>query len=250
MTARNVVFPGIGAALLVLLVMASFSAWASVTMTGTRVIYRSDARSVDVQLANRGNVPYIVQTWFDEGDMNDGPESKRNIPFVVSPASFRIAPNAGQVARISYTRSRALPEDRESIFYFNFQQIPPSNVGGDAAAGQNKMLVVLRNRVKLFFRPSQLGNPPANVLSTVKVTATREGQRSGVVVSNTLPFYLNVSKIALNASGAAIPATADMVAPLSQRTFWFTRTVPSGRHTVTLTIISDQGARLSADFPL
>ncbi|MBG6246525.1 hypothetical protein CS369_20555 [Candidatus Symbiopectobacterium sp. 'North America'] len=164
MTARNVVFPGIWAALLVLLAMASFSAWASVTMTGTRIIYRSDARSVDVQLANRGNVPYIVQTWFDEGDMNDGPESKRNIPFVVSPASFRIAPNAGQVARISYTRSRALPEDRESIFYFNFQQVPPSNVGGDAAAGQNKMLVVLRNRVKVFFRPSRLGNPPANVL--------------------------------------------------------------------------------------
>lgn len=98
-------------------------------MTGTRIIYRRDARSVDVQLANRGNVPYIVQTWFDEGDMNDGPESKRNIPFVVSPASFCIAPNAGQVARISYTRSRALPEDRESIFYFNFQEIPPSNVG-------------------------------------------------------------------------------------------------------------------------
>lgn len=75
MTARNVVFPGIRAALLVLLVMASFSASAIVTMTGTRIIYRSDARSVDVQLANRGNVPYIVQTWFDEGDMNDGPES-------------------------------------------------------------------------------------------------------------------------------------------------------------------------------
>ncbi|MBT9429532.1 MULTISPECIES: hypothetical protein [Symbiopectobacterium] len=82
------------------------------------------------------------------------------------------------------------------------------------------------------------------------MTATREGQRSGVLVSNTLPFYLNVSKIALNASGATIPATADMVAPLSQRTFWFTCAVPSGRHTVTVTIISDQGARLSADFPL
>lgn len=155
-----------------------------------------------------------------------------------------------RVARISYTRSRALPEDRESIFYFNFQQIPPSNVGGDAAAGQNKMLVVLRNRVKVFFRPSRLGNPPANVLSTVKVTATREGQRSVVIVSNTLPFYLNMSKIVLNASGTTIPATADMVAPLSQRTFWFTRAMPSGRHTVTVTIISDQGARLSADFPL
>lgn len=238
------------AATVALVSVISLSAWASVTMTGTRIIYRGDARSVDVQLTNKGNFPFIVQTWFDEGNVNDGPDSKRNIPFVASPPSFRMQPNAGQVVRVSHSGTRRLPQDRESVFYFNFQQIPPSNIGGSAGAGQNKMLVVLRNRVKLFFRPAQLGNPPASLLSTMKVTSTRNGQRTGVIITNTQPFYLNLSRVQLSAGGNTQQAQAEMVAPLSSRTFWFNRAVPAGRNTVKVTLINDQGARVSADFPL
>lgn len=250
MTYRNSLFLLFYSALFAFFSMASVSAWANVTMTGTRIIYRSDARSVDVNLANQSNFPFVIQSWFDEGNINDGPESKRNIPFVASPASFRIQAKAGQVVRISHTNSRQLPQDRESVFWFNFQQIPPSNIAGAAAEGQNKMLVVLRNRVKLFYRPSRLGNPPSNIFPTIKVAPARDGQRSGVVITNTLPFYLNLGRIQLNATGVALQATADMVPPLSSRTFWFNRAAPAGKNTIRLTVINDQGARISGDFPL
>lgn len=236
--------------LALLALMASISSWANVTMTGTRIIYRSDVRSVDVNLANNANIPFVVQTWFDAGNINDGPESKTNVPFMATPASFRIQARAGQVVRVSHTSSRRLPEDRESVFYFNFQQIPPSNAGGAATDGRNKMLVVLRNRVKLFYRPSRLGNLPANVISTIKASPAREGNRIGVTLTNTLPFYLNVSRIQLNGTSGSPQAAADMVNPFGSRTFWFTRATSSGNNTISLTVINDQGAGISGDIPL
>ncbi|MGK2889022.1 MAG: hypothetical protein ACSLEN_07555 [Candidatus Malihini olakiniferum] len=51
---------------------------------------------------------------------------------------------------------------------------------------------------------------PADLLSRLKLVSTRKGHRSGVIVTNTQSFYLNVSKIVLNTSGLVIPATADM----------------------------------------
>ncbi|HID3975212.1 TPA: fimbria/pilus periplasmic chaperone [Enterobacter cloacae] len=228
----------------------SISCWANVTMTGTRIIYRSDVRSVDVNLANNANIPFVVQTWFDAGNINDGPESKTNVPFVATPASFRIQPRAGQVVRVSHTASRRLPEDRESVFYFNFQQIPPSNAGGASTEGRNKMLVVLRNRVKLFYRPSRLGKLPVNVISTIKASPVREGSRVGVSITNSLPFYLNLSRIQLNGASGSLQAAADMVPPFGNRTFWFTRATNMGNKTISLTVINDQGAGISGDIPL
>ncbi|EOZ9377244.1 fimbria/pilus periplasmic chaperone [Enterobacter cloacae complex sp. ECC445] len=236
--------------LALLALMVSVSSWANVTMTGTRIIYRSDVRSVDVNLANNGNIPFVVQTWFDAGNINDGPESKTNVPFVATPASFRIQARAGQVVRVSHTALRRLPEDRESVFYFNFQQIPPSNAGGSAAEGRNKMLVVLRNRVKLFYRPSRIGSPPANVISTIKASTAREGNRIGVTLTNTLPFYLNLTRIQLNGASGLKLTAGDMVTPYGSRTFWFTRAANSGNNTISLTVINDQGAGISGDIPL
>ncbi|MGK2959968.1 MAG: fimbria/pilus periplasmic chaperone [Candidatus Malihini olakiniferum] len=54
---------------------------------------------------------------------------------------------------------RRKPAQHESIFYFNFQQIPPYNFGCDTATGQYKILVALRKRVKLFFTPTFLPLP-------------------------------------------------------------------------------------------
>ena len=70
---------------------------ASVTMTGTRIIYDSTAKSADVQLKNNDNFPYIVTSWFDSGNIHDAPEKGRDIPFVVTPPVSRIQPNSGQV---------------------------------------------------------------------------------------------------------------------------------------------------------
>ena len=107
-------------------------AFSSVTMIGNRIIYPSDSASVDVEFRNKDIIPYAVQTWLDDGDDESTPATGK-APFIVSPALFRISGNGGQVLRIAFNGARNLPQDRESIFYFNFMQIPPINAGDESA---------------------------------------------------------------------------------------------------------------------
>lgn len=93
---------------------------ASVIMTGTRIIYNEGSRSVDVNLKNQSDFPYVVQTWFDDGKMSSGPDASVRVPFIASPPVFRIQPGAGQVVKVTFTGGFNLPDDRESVFYFNF----------------------------------------------------------------------------------------------------------------------------------
>lgn len=79
--------------------------------------------------------------------MRIGPENASGIPFISTPPVFRIQPQAGQVVRVVYSQRKALPPDRESVFWFNALQVPPANIGGRQ---QNKVLVMLRTRIKLF----------------------------------------------------------------------------------------------------
>lgn len=143
--------PRSGLRYLVLLIALFFpvtGAWASVTIVGSRIIYPSTVASVDVQLKNNDDFPYIVQTWFDNGDLHIGPENASGIPFISTPPVFRIQPKSGQIVRVVYSQRKALPHDRESVFWFNALQVPPANIGGRQ---QNKVLVMLRTRIKLFW---------------------------------------------------------------------------------------------------
>ena len=89
--------------------------WASVTIIGSRIIYPSTAPSVDVQPKNNDAFPYIVQTWFDDGDIDLKPENASTIPFISTPPVFRILPKSGQIVRIVYGANKSLPQDRESF---------------------------------------------------------------------------------------------------------------------------------------
>lgn len=122
---------------------------------------QSDYLSIDRRLSrctakNNDDFPYIVQTWFDNGDLHIGPENASGIPFISTPPVFRIQPKSGQIVRVVYSQRKALPHDRESVFWFNALQVPPANIGGRQ---QNKVLVMLRTRIKLFYRPEGIGSP-------------------------------------------------------------------------------------------
>lgn len=93
----------------------SSSAIADIVISGTRVIYTSDQKSVNVRLENKGNNPLLVQSWLDTGDDNAEPGSI-NVPFTATPPVSRIDGKRGQTIKLMYTGSSALPKDRESVF--------------------------------------------------------------------------------------------------------------------------------------
>ena len=99
----------------------TFSAQANVVIIGTRVIYPQDQKNIIVKLENNGKNAALVQAWLDTGDQNADPKNIKT-PFIITPPVSRVEAKSGQSLRITYTGSQSLPQDRESLYYFN---LPP-----------------------------------------------------------------------------------------------------------------------------
>lgn len=224
------------------------AAQASVTMLGSRVIYNAEASSIDVQLKNNDTYPYVVQTWFDEGNVDANPQDSHSVPFLATPPVFRIQPKSGQIVRIVFNQAKPLPQDRESVYWFNFLQVPPSNVAGSQK--QNKMLIMLRTRVKLFYRPAGLSSP-GDITKKLQVKAVSDARKgTGIEVSNPTPWFASLANLSAEAGASRSTAKADMVAPFSSKTFWLTgKTSPKqGPGIVRIAVINDHGARISEQY--
>ncbi|HFJ7112359.1 TPA: fimbrial chaperone, partial [Escherichia coli] len=153
----------------------SSSAIADIVISGTRVVYKSEQKSVNVRLENKGNNPLLVQSWLDTGDDNAEPGSI-TVPFTATPPVSRIDAKRGQTIKLMYTASSALPKDRESVFWFNVLEVPPKP---DAAKAANQSLLQLafRTRIKLFYRPEGLSGIPSDAPLALKWSwATSEGK--------------------------------------------------------------------------
>ncbi|WP_195908799.1 fimbria/pilus periplasmic chaperone [Klebsiella oxytoca] len=228
------------------------SAAASVTMTGTRIIYNGAAKSTDIQLKNKDRFPYVISTWFDDGHIDNGPEQGSSVPFIATPPVFRIQPEGGQIVRVVYTGARALPQDRESLFYFNFMQMPPANVAGDASGErQNGILVMLRNRIKFFYRPAGIEGDPQKMLQNLQVHAVPRQGKTSISVTNNQPYHVTVSAVHLT-DNASIRAqeTDTIIPPFGQQDFLLSGKARSVDKGVRITLINDQGARISENYPL
>ncbi|MEG5463427.1 fimbria/pilus periplasmic chaperone [Enterobacter chuandaensis] len=235
---------------LICVLMLANTASASVTILGSRIIYPAGASSVDVQLKNNDDIPYVIQTWFDEGDVNATPAEGAKIPFLTTPPVFRIQAKAGQVIRVTHTGARDLPQDRESLYWFNALQVPPSNL--ESEKGQNKMLVMLRTRVKVIYRPAGIGTPK-NQLKGLRVSTVFDAQKGyGISIENPQPWYASLTLIEAEAGGKKHTLTADTVAPFDRQTFWFNnwKTKTAGNGTVRVWLVNDQGARINGHYPV
>lgn len=169
---------------------------AAINLNGTRYIYEQNEKEIDVKVNNEGDYPVLLQSWIDDGHPETLPE-KLNVPFVLTPPLTRVEPNHGQTIRIRYTGSM-LALDKESIFWLNVLEIPPSSKNL-----KNQLQVAFRNRVKLFFRPSNLKLSPTEALNKIKW----KNSNGNLEITNPTPYYFSLTgvKITTNKHEAIIP---------------------------------------------
>lgn len=166
----------------------------------TRVIYEADKKEASLPLTNNAeNKPFLIQSWIDTGD------GKTRGPFVVTPPLFRLNAQQENILRISYTGGE-LPSDKESIFYINIRAIPsaPKN-------NTNELKLVIKSRVKLFYRPQGLSGRSAEAYKTL--VFSRENNE--LHITNPSPYYVVFSSLTL---GKTSLKDTDMIAPESQMT--------------------------------
>ncbi len=173
--------------LLSLLLLAS-STSASVVINQTRVVYPSDSKSVAVQLLNSSHTLHLIQTWIDDGDPSAKPENIR-VPFLVSPPVVKISGDGGQTLKITQnSAAKALPKDRETVFWLNVLDVPPMPADKQA----NYLQVALQSRIKLFWRPANLPISLNEIPDNVKLS---DGKADKTCIDNQTPYYLTLVQI-------------------------------------------------------
>jgi len=203
---------------LVLLFSAfSLNAMADVVINGTRIVFNAKDKESTVQLKNRGNNPYLLQIWMDDGNPNAKP-GEITVPFLIAPPVVRIDPAKGQAVRIMATNP-SLPQDRESLFWFNMLEIPPK--AQDSTSGKTHMQLAFRTRIKLFYRPDNLQPTPLQSYKELKIYQ----QGNNIKVVNDSPYYITFSKVEIRrTTGSAVLAAVEnfpqrMVKPKSEIVF-------------------------------
>lgn len=229
-------------AVLVLLCVWASPATASVIVNGTRVVFNAAQGEATVRLTNNNDHPALVEAWIDAGNFNSTPDTAKT-PFLITPPLFRMDAHKDQSLRILYVPgAKALPTDRESVFYLNVLEIPPKPTGPEFA-GKNYLQFAIRTRIKLFYRPANL---PGDVLKapdqlTFKAAA---GAGAAIEVHNPTPYYITIDALALGSDAKPNTDNHGMVAPFGdlKLTLKGIAHAPAAGTSITFSTINDYGA--------
>jgi fimbrial chaperone protein len=219
----------------------------SVTLPGTRVIYDASLSERSLQFTNGDNAPSVMQVWVDSGDERSTPQTT-DAPFVVAPPIFRIEPKAGQTVRLVFT-GKDLPQDRESVFYLNTLQIPSISA---ANADQNQMLVLLRNRLKIFYRPAGVEGRPQNAYEKLAFHLQGSGNGTRITASNGSGYYLSLVGGKLTCGARTSTFAAGMLAPRADAEWDVQGNCPanSAKIRVKVHYVDDYGAVRETEYPV
>ena len=213
-------------------------AQAAIALDRTRIIFNGAEKSVSLNVSNLNKeLPYLAQGWIE-----DQSGQKVSAPLVVLPPVQRIEPgDKSQVKIQGIPDIAALPQDRESVFYFNLREIPPRS------NRQNVLQIALQTRIKLFYRPEAIYATQTDLTNPwqEKITLTRKG--NNYEVNNPTAYYVTIVDALTGLNGKSLDGfTPLMVAPKSQGTLNLSAAA-LGNMPV-LTYINDYGGRPQLQF--
>lgn len=157
---------------------------AAVALDRTRVIFDGGQKSMSVNVRNDNTtLPYLAQSWVEDTDGH-----KIQSPLMALPPLQRLEPGAKSMVKIQLAPGAVakLPQDRESLFYFNLREIPPKSQKA------NVLQLALQTRVKLFYRPASLIQKRSGSETPwqEQLTLTRQGDRWQA--TNPTPYYITL----------------------------------------------------------
>jgi len=173
---------------------------AALSLDRTRVVLNGDEKSVSLNVDNgNAELPFLAQAWVE-----DAQGHKISDPLVALPPVQRIEPGAKSQVKVQSTAGVSrLPQDRESLFYFNLREIPPKS------DKPNTLQIALQSRIKLFWRPAALKLAPSARPWQEKLTLARQGDH--YVVNNPTPYFVTISGASPSVNGKDISGFEPMM---------------------------------------
>ncbi|MCU6154360.1 molecular chaperone [Enterobacter hormaechei] len=175
-------------------------AQASVTLGGTRLIYNASMREAAISVTNgQQAVPHLIQSWVEP----DG-SAVEKAPFIVTPPLFRLDAGRENTLRVVYTGESTLSDNKESVYWLNVKSIPAVE-----KADQNRLLIAVKSRIKIFYRPASLNNEDAAEAWKKLSFSHSNGE---LIINNPTPYYVSLYSLK---SGSNAIKNPPMVAPFS-----------------------------------
>lgn len=155
------------------LLMGSNTALATLSADQTRYIFTGNKDSLNITVTNNDKErTFGGQAWVDNIIEKDTRPT-----FVVTPSFFKVKAQGKQTMRV-IAASDHLPQDKESVYWLNIQDIPPAMKGSGIA-------VALRTKIKLFYRPESLLEGRKGAEQGITQQSRPDGK---VVLVNTTPY--------------------------------------------------------------
>lgn len=157
------------------------SSFSAVILRETNILFLSDEQETIINLQNTEKNPTLVQSWVSQND-------KRSKDFLLTPPLFRL--EGGAVGNLRLVKmNQNLPQDRESLFYINVKEVPPSDPNM-----KNALSFAFVTSIPMRYRPESI-NTDAVESAYKKLTFSIKGDK--LVVKNPTPYYVALAELAL-----------------------------------------------------
>lgn len=211
---------------------------AAIALDRTRVIFSGGDKSVSLSISNQNKqLPYLAQGWIE-----DASGKKITSPLMVLPPVQRLEPGAkSQVKVQGLPEANSLPQDRESLFYFNLREIPPKS------DKPNTLQLALQTRIKLFYRPKAIAiaNPETVAPWQEQLTLTKQGD--SYQVNNPTPYFVTLVDASNKKDGVSAAGFEPlMVVPKGSASLKVAASLLG--NTPVLTYVNDYGGRPQLTF--
>lgn len=164
--------------------LLSSNAFSAIVVDRTRVIVENNNVVTAVNIRNKNDTfPFLAQSWIE-----DEKGEKITKYFTVIPPIQRVEPNSKSIVRIQRLSDYLeLPQDRETLFFFNIREIPPKS------EKINVLQIALQSKLKMFYRPKSISQQDAvQPFKELKVSF----KNKGIYLNNPTPYYLSMVTLA------------------------------------------------------
>ena len=199
---------------------------------------------------NDSHAPVLLQSWIDDGSSGELNKEK-NYPFIVIPAVTKMSPGKIVNLRVLPTEKiRALPRDRESVFWINLYEIPGIKKS-QQRENADKVEIGLNTQLKIIYRPFRGNMNIKNVAEGLSIRLSDGGH--SLDLGNPSAYYVTPVSIKIkSSSGEQLLklGMSRMIAPFSHKRFGLTKVMSDKEVTVEYTLIDDAGKEFRFTRPL
>lgn len=209
---------------------------AAVNLDRTRIVFPENDKASSLTIENQSkSLPYLALAWVEDREGR-----KEDSHFMVLPPIQRIEPGtSSQVRIVKQPATQQLPNDRETLFFFNLREVPPKSE--NRKEERSVMQVAMQSRIKLFWRPETI-RKKAGDNAEIRLTVTLSGRT--MTLKNPTPYFTTLAWLSNNGKTMLPGFDSLMISPFETRTLTLSEPEESG---YSIGYIDDYGALRKVD---